>query len=704
MKRILLFISLITFSLSFSNESTLLKNFNSNPPQVQLVLNIVQGAVTVKVRNLSDKNIYDVYIESNDSYNVDFYYNFGNLAPFQETNFIFLDYTINNYNCEIEINANMFGYYYIDEDEEEEDSIYGFASICCFEYYDNLWGNQYGTYQDLNENGVVDVGDAINYTYSVFSEFDQGYQLIGINDNNAIVSIENNTATGIHFITQNEIDFGYVYNTAWGIGINSCGEEEEFPFLGIQCNGCPNPNNEFSIISITPLPSHSISGNIKLNLSNDGCATGLNFPRRTIKATTSNLNYRTFTDNVGSYTLNIPNIVETYTLDALENLNADFSSNPTTRTVNSNENAIALNYNNQDFCISVDTDFNDVSILFFNLNEVNPGFAANYQLRYQNNGTTVMNGTITLTFDDSKLQFTSATPVPDSVGASSLTWSYNNLLPFESRMIPVNFLTFVPPIVVAGDSVSFTATINPIADDFTPSNNIRVLNQIAVGSYDPNDKTVLEGAFISEEQVGGYLTYLTRFQNSGTANATFVIIREVLDENLDWSTFTPLAESHDAHIELREGNQLTYTFNDIDLPYEDIEPELSIGFMLYQIKLKPGFALGDTASSSSDIYFDFNPPIFTNVVTTQIAPPMNVNENLKNNFIIYPNPTASNISILMQEVVEAHYEITSITGERLSFGKVENINPIDVSFLSSSLYFISIITENERATFKLIKK
>lgn len=721
MKKQLLLLIILVYNAVFAKDT----NSTDDLPPIRIVMfysyqynPLIQSyehIVKVKVKNFSEETLTNIQIFSN-SPEVDFSVPFiDELAPNEESELMQSTLYFNNYDCTIYFQSIVYAT--TSSNEELTDysgtvtnfndpnyiNSYLLDDYVLLEFQDYFTtGLQTSSYQDLNNNGIVDVGDAIYYNYYAETFFNSSYEVIYIYDDNAEVTFENGVPMGVHYITQAEINFGYVYNNAFGEGYTACGNIDDINYYGNNCPECPNPNNARMVTQITESPSHKITGNVKFNFNNNSCSTGLNFPRRAIEATTSTLSYKTFTDVFGNYTINIPNINESYIQTALQNLDSNFTSNPVTRTINTIENPTTINYNNNNYCISVDNNFNDVSLVLFNINEVNPGFAANYRLYFQNNGSTLMNGTITLTFDSTKLQFNNSFPSPDVINTNTLTWNYNNLFPFESRTIPINFTTLPPPSVVIGDYITFTATINPILDDLTPLNNTKTLNQIAIGSFDPNDKSVLEGAFIEQSQANEYLTYLTRFQNSGTANADFVIIKETLDANLDWTTFTPLAESHNAVIEIKNGNELTYTFPNINLPYEAIEPELSNGWMLYKIKLKNDFAVGEIASSTSDIYFDFNPPIITNTVTTQFAP-LSVGNHLTNNFKIIPNPSTSYITIFMENEVNATYEINSINGKKLATGTIQQAQNIDVSELSSGLYFVTVKMENYQSTYKLVK-
>src|SRR5690606_33749868 len=117
-----------------------------------------------------------------------------------------------------------------------------------------------------------------------------------------------------------------------------------------------------------------------------------------------------------------------------------------------------------------------------------------------------------------------------SQSAGNLSWSYANLLPFETREIIFSLLLNTPTHpdfpLNGGDIVDYTATIGYGAVDETPVNNIFTLNQTLVNSYDPNDITCLEGNTVTPEYIGNFVHYIIRFENNGTANATNVVVRD----------------------------------------------------------------------------------------------------------------------------------------------------------------------------------
>nr|WP_294936650.1 T9SS type A sorting domain-containing protein [uncultured Flavobacterium sp.] len=564
--------------------------------------------------------------------------------------------------------------------------------------------SQQGIYQDLNSNSIVDVGDAINYNYTLNYSTNQSDFIVS--DSNATLSNPTGNAygwssSGIHYITQAEVDLGYVYNCPYVQFINSNCTSYSFSDP-TPCISCPDPTtscNNVITTKITDLLSNNIVGNVKFNANNDGCATGLNFPNRKIVATNGSTTYASYTNNNGNYNIYIPN-TGVYTTTATSNLGANFSSNPTSVAITSSGENIDYSGN---FCISSSTNYTDLQVVLYPIDHARPGFNSFYRLYFRNNGSTNLNGTIQLTYDNAKLSIVAANPAQNSATSNTLTWNYSNLLPFEQRYIYITFNAFTPPTVNQDDILSFTAVGNPIAGDNHATDNTFALDQTVVSSFDPNDKTVLEGAYIQASQANEYLHYITRFQNTGTAAATTVVLKETLDSNLDWSTFEPVDASHIYNIQVKDGNQLTCTFSNIGLPDSTTNEPASHGWLSYKIKPKSGFSIGDIASSDAAIYFDYNPPIITNTVTTQIATLSN-NGFTENNFKIYPNPANNYFVIENNTAGFCTYEIYDTGGKLLSNGNVENRKPIDISKFQSGLYFVSIKTENTKQTYKIIKQ
>ena len=559
------------------------------------------------------------------------------------------------------------------------------------------------TYQDDNSNGVVDLGDTVRYTYSAtyydlmpyavpFTLTDPNVTLSNPNGNSQIPGW---SSTGVHYITQNEINIGYVFSSPRLQFENSCGDPQ-FRLLN-PCYLCPSPYNcsNCIITRLTLSQPNLLSGMVRFKASgNANCNTGLDFNLRKITTTDGINTYESFTDYNGSYSIIIPN-TGTFITSALNNLGSNFSSDPV--SINTTSSGSSMQYNNINFCISSATNYSDVNVGILPLATARPGFETSYRIIYQNYGSTNSNGNINLSFDPTKMTFVSATTNPDNSNSGTILWNYSNMLPFQQKYIDLKFNVFPPPAVNQDDVNTITLTVNPVVGDATPQNNTVIFNQNIVSSFDPNDKTVLEGAYINTTQANDYLTYITRFQNTGNARASFIILKEILDDDLDWSTFEPLGASHEYSVLLKNGNELTTTFLDINLPDSTASEANSHGWFAYKIKPKAGFAVGDVATSNAAIYFDFNPAVITNTVATQIMV-LGMTDTNDNMIKLYPNPASDRIYLSDRSLQNEFYQIADISGKIIASGKFSG-EYIPVNQFEKGIYFLKIAN---RKTAKII--
>src|SRR5690606_26333087 len=163
-------------------------------------------------------------------------------------------------------------------------------------------------------------------------------------------------------------------------------------------------------------------------------------------------------------------------------------------------------------------------------------------------------------------------------------WNFSNLNPFESREITVAFVLNTPtatPPLNGGDVLHFTSLITGLTDA-TPADNTLTLNQTVVNSFDPNDKTCLQGSSISQSQVGDYVHYLIRFENTGTANAQNGVVKDVIDTNkIDINSLLALNASHSFVTRMTAPNTVEFIFENIQLPFD---VETNDGYVAFKIK------------------------------------------------------------------------------------------------------------------------
>ena len=447
---------------------------------------------------------------------------------------------------------------------------------------------------------------------------------------------------------------------------------------------------------------NTISGNILFDENNDGCdVNDILINNILINADNGTPYYSTLSAN-GEYVLNLLN--DTYTVSLL-NVPDYFIVTPENYTVSYTDfgNVEELN-----FCLTANQTIQDLNITLLPLTEARPGFEADYQLIVQNVGTqTVNNISVSFSFDDTMQSFLSAVPSPSSTTANQLNFEIASLSPFGSTVINFTMQTFAPPTVNGDDILSFSATVSPSIDDYTPYDNSFGLRQIVVNSYDPNDKLVLQGSEIHIDDVNEYLHYIVRFQNTGTASAIHVRIEDTLHESLDWNTIQILNSSHNYRVEIKDGNQMEFIFNNINLPYEDENEEGSNGFIAYKIKPIAGTQIGDfIIGNEAYIYFDYNLPIITNTTSTEVVEETSSVSvhNLNDLISVYPNPTNGVLHISSKgNTILEEVKIYNLQGREL-FNSVQNLETIHIEDFSSGIYLMNIKTNQGIISKRVIKK
>jgi len=446
---------------------------------------------------------------------------------------------------------------------------------------------------------------------------------------------------------------------------------------------------------------NTIIGSIIYDENNNGCdVDDLKINKIWVTATNGTTTSTTLSANE-EYILNVYEGTHTISLNVLDY----FSYSPENSTV-----IITGSGNNETltFCLTANQIIQDLNIALLPISEARPGFEADYQLIVQNIGTqTTNNVLVTLTFDDTMQSFVSANPTESSTTTNQLNFEIASLSPFSSSVINFTMQTFTPPTVNGDDILTFTATVTPNIDDYTPNDNTFELAQIVVNSYDPNDKLILQGSEIHIDDVNEYLYYIVRFQNTGTASAINVKIEDAIHESLDWNTIQILNSSHNYRVEIKEGNQMEFIFNNINLPYEDEDEEGSNGFIAYKIKPIAGTQLGDfIIGNEAYIYFDYNDPIITNTTSTEVVEETSSASvhNLNDLISVYPNPTNGvlHISSKGNTILEG-VKIYNLQGREL-FGSTTNQETINIENLSAGIYLMNIRTNQGIISKRVIKK
>jgi len=440
---------------------------------------------------------------------------------------------------------------------------------------------------------------------------------------------------------------------------------------------------------------NQIYGAIGLNEDIDECGNSNDVLLSNIMVTTNNgeNTFSTFTQNDGSYIINTNEGEFTTTVSSALPEFYDVLPNSHTSTFEGLNNIDEAN----NFCITPNQVINDVNVIMYPLDNARPGFDASYEIIFTNSGTLLSSGAIELNYNNEKLTFLSADSDIFTQSENTIIFNYTNLQPLNAGHIILDFNIFPPPTTEIDDLLSFEVSISPDEVDETPEDNIYSLDQIVIGSFDPNDILVLEGPEILVEEVDNYLHYIIRFQNTGTADAINVRVTNQLDPNLDWTTTQLESLSHPGVVNIINGNEVEFLFEGINLPAEIDNPEGSNGYIAYRIKPIEGLDIGDTIFNDAAIFFDFNPPIITNTVSTTVVDEslsLTDSESILSTRL-FPNPSESKI-IIDSEIILSKIEVYNTIGTTI----LRKINPkgidsINIEELASGIYFIKLSNKEE---------
>ncbi|MBK8444049.1 MAG: leucine-rich repeat domain-containing protein [Sphingobacteriales bacterium] len=526
------------------------------------------------------------------------------------------------------------------------------------------------SYNDLNSLDV----SALSNLQSLYCGGNQLSSLLikNGNDEGGLYFYDN---PNLAYICCDESQLEIVKNYAIQAGLNNCQ-------INTYCSFEPGGNY------------NTISGNVIFDDENNGCdENDAPLSYQIVQVEDGAEGGYTVSDNSGNYELYCNEGM--YTLQPVFE-NPYFSASSATFNFAEDDNISVT----QNFCIAPNGTHHDLEITLIPLNDARPGFDANYQITYKNKGNQSESGSIHLQFDDSVLDFVSASPAVVAQSDSLLTWNFADLQPFESRSINLTLNLNSPqetPPLNGGDTLKFLAYSDYPQTDETPNDNNSTLNQTVVDSYDPNDKTCLQGSQIKVKNIDDYLHYVIRFQNTGSAEAIQVVVKDELAENLDISTFQMVAASHDYRLRL-ENRTLEVFFENINLPDSTTNEPESHGFVAFKIKAADSVTIGSQLKNTAEIYFDYNFPIITN--TTETAVIENQPEiigfeaiNAPDLFQISPNPASDFITLNSSEKIES-VEIYDAAG-RLRLAQKGIGHQIDVRNLASGSYFVKAHTSRQ---------
>ncbi len=231
-----------------------------------------------------------------------------------------------------------------------------------------------------------------------------------------------------------------------------------------------------------------------------------------------------------------------------------------------------------------------------------------------NIGTTTGTGIVELDLDTAS-NYLWASEQPDSIVENKIYWHFESLAYFESLQFEANVQ--IPGAEYIGTELQHFITVYEDLGSFSDSSAVSQLIQC---SFDPNDKSVSPAGVDSQGyiQLDQELTYLIRFQNTGTDTAFNVIIDDYLASELDYTSFDPIASSHPMQVHLQNDGHVEFAFYNIMLPDSGASFEGSQGFVQFRISPLADLNPNTSIENSAEIFFDYNSAIYTNTVLSTI--------------------------------------------------------------------------------------
>ncbi|MBK9449367.1 MAG: T9SS type A sorting domain-containing protein [Bacteroidetes bacterium] len=251
------------------------------------------------------------------------------------------------------------------------------------------------------------------------------------------------------------------------------------------------------------------------------------------------------------------------------------------------------------------------------------GVSQTMQIEALNDGCLSTNADLSLTLD-SQLTFLSSNPSPTSISGQTISWNLGSIDYFSPHFL--SDVTVVLDTNATGNLVCSDLLILPQSMDFNPSNNAFHDCESIVGAFDPNDIRVFpQGAcnsnYITSDQT---LTYFIRFQNVGTADAINIRVQALLSPYLDVNTLHLVGSSHSPRrTEIGLAGSLNFIFDNIHLPDSTTDEAGSHGYVIFEIKPLAQLPVGTGIGTGAAIYFDYNAPVLTNVVSNTITSSIN---------------------------------------------------------------------------------
>ena len=361
-----------------------------------------------------------------------------------------------------------------------------------------------------------------------------------------------------------------------------------------------------------------------------------------------------------------------------------------------------------DFAVTIE-EVNDLSVDLVNQTAFVPGFTCGMHISVLNEGVLSNGGLLAMQFDPA-FTYSYATPMPDSVSGNTIYWQTQLIGMLDYFNATAYF--DVDSSLQMGMQYSFGGEVISDLPDTNLLNNVAILNDSLVASYDPNDKQVTPEGMITNTYAATSpeFEYIVRFQNTGTYMATNIKITDTLSNLLNVPSFKLISSSHPCTYVINGSGIVEFTFQNINLPDSNANEPESHGFVKFSVKCKPELEFGGNVYNTAYIYFDYNPAIVTNTVLTYTklsVPVISIEPKEKTKDIeVYPNPATNNISVSFNETMKgATIEISDVTGKivmSVPIAAKQKQLQLNISHLNKGFYNVTLHNGNRTSVDYLI--
>jgi hypothetical protein len=559
-----------------------------------------------------------------------------------------------------------------------------------------------GDYVDTNADNIPSVGDSIVYHCTVTNESNCALTNVTTQGGNLMLGspiatldpgvTDSTTLTSTYIITQTDINAGYVSKSTTIRG--TAGSISLYTNVFVSKINYFNQTNGMKLVAFIDSNGNGIQdenepnfsyGNFTYEVNNDGtvhqiAANSACYLYETNAATSYDIGFSVYPSYASYYGLATPTI---------SNITVPVGSGITTYY----------------FPLTI-IPYTDLAVNIYSSGvPPRPGFTYANTIQIRNAGNEIIPaGNLTFT-KNIVASLVSVAPTGTVLTPTGFTYDFTALSPGEIRTLTVTMQVPTIPTVALGDLLTNSASISIPSGDVDDTNNTATITQTIVGSYDPNDKAESHGERVvySGFSADDYLTYTIRFENTGTFPAEFVRVNDVLDAKLDETTVRMVDASH-SYVLDRVDNNLTWMFDDIQLPPSVANTNIGHGYLVFQVKPKSGFILGDVIPNSADIFFDFNPAIVTNTWTTEFVSTLATKGFAFDQFKSYPNPVKHLFNISNASEMDS-ITITSVLGQTVLTKSINTLETtVDLSRLPKGVYFVKVTSNKEVKTIKIIKE